>query len=128
MSFVREEFQKLREQQTAARRLETVRVLQDQTQAVPPMESLTHNPHWGLFVKLIQGKIEKAAERLREMERMDLENPSVSYESMVESKTKRLLVRQAIETYTEVRDLPKALLEEGREARKLLKEHGIEPR
>ena len=97
----------------------------DASQAVPPMESLTGDAGWDLYLSLIQAKIEKAQAHLEALQKEMLEQSTMGYEEMVQAKTRQLLVRQAIETYQECRDIPKVLLDQGREAKKLLREHDV---
>ncbi len=126
MSFEREEFASLSvRQRSQSREQSFLRDANAAQQAVPPMESLTQDSHWNLYLSLIEAKIEKARGQLRLLQLEMLEQPTMSYESMVAAKTRQLLVRQAIETYEECRDIPKVLLEQGREAKRMLREHDV---
>jgi hypothetical protein len=101
------------------------RMLVDASQAEPPMESLTSDSSWNIYVQILQAKIEKAEMQLSALQKEMLDQPTMGYESIVLSKTQQLLVQQSIITFKECRDLPKLLLEQGRDARRILKEHGV---
>jgi hypothetical protein len=125
MSFDREEFSSIRLERAVDKQRAFTRDIQAAEQAVPPMESLTGDANWNLYLSLIEAKIQKAHVQLRALQEESLSQSTMAYEDMVLAKTRQLLVRQAIETYQECRDIPKILLEQGREAKRLLREHDV---
>ena len=96
--------------------------LRQAAQAEPAMEALTGQKDWDLFLSLLQAEIQEKEAELADLERRDLDDPSMNNDVLMVSKARRLAVRAQIDTLEWVRSLPKTLIEEGREANRLLKE------
>lgn len=121
MSFELEEWNRLRfKQMDVEMNKNRVHELRQAAQAIPAMEALTGQKDWDLYLSLIEGLIVEATEELVVLEQKDLDDPSMENHVLVASKARRLVVKTRIATLEEVRDIPKTLMQEGREAKNLL--------
>ena len=125
MALKQVEWEELEERQTTARERDRIPDLRQVAQAEVPMAALTGSPEWNVYLQVIQAMIE-GAEGEAKAAIEALEDPEVMEPTeLAKRKTRLLLRRQAIQTMTELRDLPRMLMEGGREAKKLLRKHGV---
>ena len=101
------------------------RHLRQVAQAEAPMTVLTGVREWDLYLQVVQAMIVRTEASAKEAAAR-LEAPEVlDHDQMMVAKIELLKLRQAVVTMTELRDLPQMLIERGRAAKKLLKDHGI---
>jgi hypothetical protein len=116
----------MREEVASAREQEKIPDLRQVAQAEVPMRALTGLHEWDLYLQVIQAMIADAEGR-EEKAAKALADPAVLEPTdLAKRKVALLLIRQSIETMTELRDLPKILVDGGRAAKKALRAHGVE--
>jgi len=122
----REDFNKFIEE----KRSETVRDrshdLRRMALGALPAEAVTRDPNWNTVLEIIQARIDEAEERIREIQGQMEQFSGFGHDDLLKLKISVMLHRQAIETMTEIRNIPKDLLEGGEKARELMKKYGIE--
>jgi hypothetical protein len=125
MALLRPQWEELEEKRQTERERARIPDLRQVAQAEVPMGALTRSHEWNLYLQVIQAMI-GAAEKEAEAALAMLEDPEeLDGTEMARRKMKLLLRRQAVQTMTELRDIPRMLLEGGREAKKLLRKHGV---
>jgi hypothetical protein len=126
MAFRREEWDERREEMAAERERERIPDLRRVAQAEVPIRFLTGSREWDFYLQVIQAMIVDAEERAGAAA-AELEDPLVlDSTEMMKRKVGLIKIRQSIETMTELRDLPKVLVDGGRAAKKALKKYGVE--
>jgi hypothetical protein len=115
MRYERKHYREIVEESKAERLAEAKTEARRMAQATPEMEKLTGDPHWNLFLQLLQGQVEETEQQLEQMREM-LGLHSMPADSLVELNTRVAACRSRIFTLREVMDLPKQLMEQGQEA------------
>jgi hypothetical protein len=128
MSFGYDEFSALREEHRRKKVQEKAGDLRVVAQAVVPMSALTGDPHWDVFLQVLQGAIKQAEKSLAALDAHARGANDFSYKRLVELQVERRLLAERIKTIQEIRDLPKALKEEGEKAAELLGHYEPEER
>ncbi len=120
MTFDREDFVKAAADARWKARIAAMPSLALLEQAEVSADNLTHDPHWDLFLRVLQAAIEKTTAQADDCVRQ-LANPSVVNEDDLRLIRQRLLLlNERIACWTSVISLPKQIHDEAGEAMDLV--------
>ena len=126
MSGSRQDFEDLIKKRQEGRVQRQQAELKQAAMAVPPMEALTGDKNWDLFLKLLEGEIQRLEGLLYVAKEQMAEGQEVSHEELIKQKLQIRGLRDSITALMNIRGIPKVLLEGGRKAARLLRENSIE--
>lgn len=126
MAFERKEFDELQERRRSEKVKDSALHLRQLAQAEVLATQLTGRSEWDAFIQIIQGMVEEAkVEAQSESDQLGSPN-LIDHQEMLRHKIRLLELREAIRIMEHLIGLPKVLCENGRAARKLMKEYGVE--
>ncbi len=91
-------------------------------QGVVPMQNLTGQPEWDLFLQLIQGRIDQYRGMLQSLQDQDLSATSVSHDELLSAQLNRRMLKNQIDILEEILGWPKELVEHGQKALKRMRD------
>ncbi len=126
MAHERREFMKLVESKRAEGVLANQRNIQQVAQAEVPLTAVTGDANWDFLLSILEDQIQKLeANRLLLQDAAD-SDPSFAYEDLARSKAQKMQVSIQIDTLQRVRDLPKQIIEKGKQAKLVLAQYADE--
>jgi hypothetical protein len=116
-TYERKEWQKSLEKRRVRQVKESARELRQMAQAGTAAEQLTAEPRWNLFLQTVKALDEPDQQALEQVEAAILSPTTVAQETLVTLKISHALLRGRLQARAEVLDIPKKLVEDGRNAR-----------
>lgn len=122
LSFDRKDFTELNARNEKARTQSRLPFLRSVAAAAPKMEALTHDTNWDQYLHYLGGVLEKLR-AAKDASHRQLENPKLTDSAeIMRIKTALHISDAMIQAIVLATDLPKAIIEGGQSADKLIKE------